>query len=123
MIKTRLVTNGSLFRDGQVSANWFRIIDRLDISYRTVDDMEVQIVQKKLTHEQYLDMVMAAVDLRAAMADSTTDNLRLQAYPFRQKYVPRYGRCVSVCRSILIRSSIRRRAAWQPMTSLPRSPG
>jgi radical SAM protein with 4Fe4S-binding SPASM domain len=70
-IRTRLVTNGSLFREEKYT-RLFGILDRLDISYRTVDDMEVQSVQKKLTFEEYLDRVMQAVNLRASLADCTT---------------------------------------------------
>ncbi len=70
-IGTRLVTNGSLFREDRYR-RLFHTVETLDISYRTVDDMEVQSVQKKLTFEQYLDKVMAAIDLRKSLPESTT---------------------------------------------------
>ena len=65
-MRTRLVTNGALYRDEKYR-ELFDLVDTLDISFRTVDDMEVQQVQEKLTFDEYLDRVVAAVDLRAAI--------------------------------------------------------
>lgn len=77
-IRTRLVTNGSLYREDKY-LRLLKLVDRLDISYRTVDDMEVQAVQKKLTYQEYLDMVMAAIDLRASLPDSPT-SIRIRLF-------------------------------------------
>lgn len=77
-IQTRLVTNGSLYREDKY-VKLFQVVDRLDISYRTVDDMEVQAVQKKLTYDEYLEKVMAAINLRAATPDSRT-TIRIRVF-------------------------------------------
>jgi radical SAM protein with 4Fe4S-binding SPASM domain len=77
-IRTRLVTNGSLYREDKYK-RLFGILDRLDISYRTVDDMEVHSVQKKLSFEEYLEKVIDAVNLRASMRESTT-TLRIRVF-------------------------------------------
>jgi radical SAM protein with 4Fe4S-binding SPASM domain len=77
-IGTRLVTNGSLYREDKY-ARLFGVLDRLDISCRTVDDMEVQSVQKKLTFDEYLDKVMEAVNLRASLPESQT-RIRLRVF-------------------------------------------
>jgi radical SAM protein with 4Fe4S-binding SPASM domain len=68
---TRLVTNGSLYNEEKYR-QLYELIDILDISCRTADDMELQAVQKPLTFEQYLEMVVAAVKLRAALPSSRT---------------------------------------------------
>ena len=70
-ISTRLVTNGSLYQEEKY-IRLFRSLQTLDISYRTVDDMELQSVQKKLTYEQYLDRVLTAIRLRSTLSDSST---------------------------------------------------
>ena len=77
-MRTRLVTNGSLYREDKYR-KLFEVVDILDVSYRTVDDMELQSVQKRLTFEAYLDMVMAAVDLRASLPSSQT-RMRLRLF-------------------------------------------
>jgi radical SAM protein with 4Fe4S-binding SPASM domain len=77
-MRTRLVTNGSLYKEDKYR-QLFSIVDVLDISYRTVDDMELQSVQKRLTFEQYLDMVMEAVNLRADLPTSRT-RMRLRLF-------------------------------------------
>ena len=77
-IRTRLVTNGSLYREDKYR-QLFAVLDRLDISYRTVDDMELQTVQKKLSFEEYLDRVMAAINLRKALPDSAT-TIRMRVF-------------------------------------------
>jgi radical SAM protein with 4Fe4S-binding SPASM domain len=77
-MRTRLVTNGSLYREDKYR-QLFEVVDILDISYRTVDDMELQSVQKKLTFDEYLDKVMLAVNLRASMPESQA-KMRLRLF-------------------------------------------
>jgi len=70
-IKATVVTNGALYREDKYRALYTRL-DTLQISYRTVDDMETQTVQKKLTHAEYLDKILECMQLRAAMPESRT---------------------------------------------------
>ncbi len=70
-IRTRLVTNGSLFHEDKFS-RMFKLLDRLDISFRTLNDMELQVCSNKLTFQQYLEKLLATVRLRDGMHDSTT---------------------------------------------------
>ncbi len=81
-IATRLVTNGSLYREDKCR-RLFHLLDSLDISYRTVDDMELQQAQKKLTFEQYLEKLLAAISLRASMPESST-RLRIRLFISRK---------------------------------------
>ena len=84
-MRTRLVTNGSLYKEDKYR-QLFSLVDILDVSYRTVDDMELQTVQKRLTFEEYLDMVMAAVALRASLPSSQT-RMRLRLF-ISEKTIP-----------------------------------
>ncbi len=77
-MQTRLVTNGSLYREDKYR-QLYELVDILDISFRTVDDMEVQAVQKKLTFNEYLDKVTSAVRLRASLPGSRT-KMRLRLF-------------------------------------------
>jgi len=84
-IETRLVTNGSNFKREKF-VELFNLVDRLDISYRTVDDMEFQSVNKKLTFQEYLDLILSAIDLRASMPESDTQ-IRLRVF-ISEKTIP-----------------------------------
>ena len=70
-IRTRLVTNGSLFHEAKFS-QMFNVLDSLDISFRTLDDMELQTCSSKLTFQQYLEKVSATLRLRGRMHASPT---------------------------------------------------
>ena len=84
-MRTRLVTNGALYKEEKYR-EMFELVDTLDISFRTVDDMEVQQVQEKLTFDEYLDKVVAAVNLRASIPSSPTQ-IRLRLF-ISQKTMP-----------------------------------
>lgn len=77
-MSTRLVTNGALYKEESYRM-LFDVVDTLDISFRTVDDMEVQKAQKKLTFDEYLEKVLAAVALRASLPDSKA-KMRLRLF-------------------------------------------
>ncbi len=99
---TRFVTNGALYKEEKYR-DPFDIVDTLDISFRTVDDMEVQQVQQKLTFDEYLDRVAASVDLRESIMTSPT-RIRLRLF-ISPKTMPSLK---SLCQRLDIPSSVLR---------------
>jgi len=97
---TRLVTNGALYKEEKYR-ELFDLVDTLDISFRTVDDMEVQQVQEKLTFDEYLVKVVAALDLRASIPTSPT-KIRLRLF-ISPKTMPSLE---ALCRQIGIPASV-----------------
>lgn len=75
-IRTRLVTNGSLYSEEKY-LQLYSLLEILDISFRSVDDIEMQRVTKKFTFEEYLSRIVEAIRLRERVGGSTNIRIRL----------------------------------------------